>query len=288
MERQVFSPIALAYRGLDADVHTLDAVQAGKSVAGTAKLYNSVIHFYFHGTIPAKNYQPSIRTYVGAPKGGSLTYIFVSAVLYDQLMAYPAILCELADVIVPKFLSAIFAKRTKRTADMDKALDIIQEQSRQHHELAQTALKGFLMDRQQLHAVIDRLTSGNRTAMAEMAAPVGTTCRTISHFDHTKTPEVVDEPMADVMRSKEDLEVGAQTELLGILVGVDTITGACRVELPESGIVARGKITDPALRTPHNVYTMALDNRDAVVLTAKPIMKDGELAKLFISDARVK
>src|SRR5690606_29002084 len=110
--------------------------------------------------------------------------------------------------------------------------------------------------------------------------------KTITHFDNTPVAEVVDEPMAEVMRSKENLEVGTQAEMPAILLGVDTVTGACRVELRDSGIVARGKITDPSLKSPQNVYTSALDRKNVVILTAKPVIKDGEISKLFISDAR--
>jgi hypothetical protein len=284
-ERQLFSSFTLAYRGNDADLHQLDAAQTGKSITGTAKLYNSVLHFYFHGQVPARNYRPYIRTYTRAPAAGSLDLIFLAATVYDQLNAYPPVLQKVVEFIFPKLLSAIFAKRTHRSDEMIKALEIIQEQSLHNHELAKTAIGAIISDKAQLYGLIDRLIENNRTAMAEMVAPVGTGCKTMTHFDKTPAAETIDEPLAEVMRSQEELEVGSQTQFEGVILGVDKITGACRIRLAETGLEIRGKITDPALRAPHNVYTSALDTASGVILTAKPILKYGELSKLFISDA---
>src|SRR6185312_2132243 len=105
-----------------------------------------------------------------------------------------------------------------------------------------------------------------------------------THFSGTPQQIVVDEPAADVMRSKEELEVGTQAEFIATILGVDMATGACHIKL-ENGQEKRGKITDPALRRAHNVYTSALDSHGAVRIVAKPVLKNGEISRLYISDA---
>ena len=63
MNRPMFGDIEITYRGLDAERHRIDLTQAGLSLGGIGRLYNSVAHFYFHGHVPARNYRPIIRSY---------------------------------------------------------------------------------------------------------------------------------------------------------------------------------------------------------------------------------
>jgi hypothetical protein len=70
--------------------------------------------------------------------------------------------------------------------------------------------------------------------------------------------------------------------------GVFKTNGACRVRiLNEDKRIVSGKITDPALEQPHNVYTAALDAGAALHVLAKPVFKDKKLHRLFISHAEL-
>jgi hypothetical protein len=48
-----------------------------------------------------------------------------------------------------------------------------------------------------------------------------------------------------------------------------------------------GKITDPALEHHGNIYTAALNEGSTLRVIAKPTLKEGEINRLFISDAEV-
>lgn len=198
-----------------------------------------------------------------------------------------SILNKLGDYLISRIIAAIFARRTNQLKDMDKALETIRQMHADYHELSKLSLNEAFADKRVLIGVIERLTTMNRTAMAEMATPIGLSCRSLTHFQDTPNQQIVDEPMAVVMRSKEDLQVGAQIEIVGVFLGVDTVTGACRVLLSESGEIKRGKITDPALKAPHNIYTAALNDKSLTTLSVKPVMENGEIAKLYVSDAKI-
>jgi hypothetical protein len=66
---------------------------------------------------------------------------------------------------------------------------------------------------------------------------------------------------------------------------VDTITGAAKLMLVGHDHHLRTKITDPALKVPENVYTHALDTAAVVTVTAKPVLKEGVVSTLYVSDA---
>jgi hypothetical protein len=97
-------------------------------------------------------------------------------------------------------------------------------------------------------------------------------------------PVVIDEPTAQALQAPDELVVGDTQNFSVRLLGVDTVTGACRVEVGEE--ILRGKITDPELQVPKNIYTHALDTRQVVTVTAKPVLKEEKISQLFISDAK--
>ena len=65
-------PVTLTFNGGDADNHYVDAAYLGQSLHGTAKLYNSVAHYWYQGQIP-RRLVPEIRIAVGPPEDGCLT-----------------------------------------------------------------------------------------------------------------------------------------------------------------------------------------------------------------------
>jgi hypothetical protein len=47
-----------------------------------------------------------------------------------------------------------------------------------------------------------------------------------------------------------------------------------------------GKISDPSLNTPNNVYTKSLNAQTPFEFSAKPVKRDGVIKTLYISDAK--
>ena len=66
---------------------------------------------------------------------------------------------------------------------------------------------------------------------------------------------------------------------------VDIRTGHCVIDV--EGIESRltGKITDPVLEIPGNVYTNALNNHTGFMAQAKAVRKNGEIKRLYISNS---
>ncbi|VFU08478.1 conserved protein of unknown function [Methylocella tundrae] len=96
----------------------------------------------------------------------------------------------------------------------------------------------------------------------------------------------IDEPVAEALRSRGELTVGESREYRVRLEGVFKTNGACRVRLLDLDKIVVGKITDPSVGSAGNVYTRALNDGAELIVVAKPTMKDGNINRLFISDAR--
>lgn len=288
MDRHVLAPMNLTYRGLDADEHQIDLVQVGQSLQGVGRLYNSVAHFYFHGKILERRTNPLIRTYTGRAEPGCVNFVLLMSTVAGYLPTYSEIIRHYATEAVSKLVEAVFARRTRNEALMEKIIDTFQDMHDKNSSLMQAVLNDQRVTKDRMFDIIDRLTKNNSSAMSNMVAPVGQTCRSITHFNGTPHEIVVDEPTADVMRSREELEVGAQTEFTAEIIGVNRKTGTCHIRLQDGLEPKYCKITDPSLNTPHNVYTKALYDQSLVILVAKPVLQNGEIKTLYISDAKIK
>lgn len=287
MEQLMLDPVNLTYRGRDADDHRIDLIQVGQSLGGVGRFYNSVTHFYFHGgQVPARNFRPTIRTYTSEPTAGCINFVLLASIISQHMPMYSEILFKFSKVAIANLVKAVIAKRTGNTAAMEKALDVIQQMHSDDISLMKIVIQDGARTKDQLINLVGQLAMNNRPAMAQMVAPIGQSCSSMTHFDQTPHKVLIDEPTAVVMRSQENLEVGEQMEIQAVILGVDTVTGQCRVRFADDSSEARGKITDPALKNAHNVYTAALDTKQVVVLTAKPVNRNGELKSLYISDAR--
>ena len=288
MPEELIKPVHLKFRGLDADQHVMDGAYLGRSIQGTSRLYTSILLFLFEGQIPKRIVSPNIKIMVGPPQDGSLMYLIYAMMTHGQMALYPQILWELADLSLPVFIKAVLARKSGRRDHLDKALDIIAEQSKVQADFMNKIHDGHMSDKQMMFNVIDRLASSNSNALSEMSQPIGRTAKSLTHFDGTKVLEShIDEPMAEALRSEEELKVGDQVVYRGKIVGVDKTNGACRFEPEGQSKDLRGKITDPSLAATGNIYTHSLDTAAVVEVTAKPVFKeDGEIKTLFISDAK--
>jgi hypothetical protein len=181
---------------------------------------------------------------------------------------------------------AIFARKAGQDKTVEKMADALVEMAKHNTDLAKSHLQADMRTKERLFDLVDKLTSTNNVALREVAAPVGPSVKAVTHFKGSADEHIVDEAVAEAFRAREDVVVGDQTTFTGRFVAVDKLAQTCRIEIDGAEKAIRGKITDPALAQPHNIYTRALDESVIVDVTAKPIVKDGKITTLYVSDAR--
>ena len=284
-EHDLIKPIRIEFAGRDATGHRSDAVMLGQSLSGIGKVYNSIGHYHFGREIQNSSHAIT-RTQVGPPERGSIFYLIYLTMVHGQLALFPQLLFEFAELAVPAYLKAMVAKRTGQNAQLDKALEIIEAQNATVEKLALGQQEAAQFNQGRLMDIIDNLISVNHTSMAEMAAPVGKTVKELRHLPEKAEPITIDEPTAEALRSGEDVTVGDTMSVAGTLHMLSTRTGTFGLEPLAGGKAIRGKITDPALALPENVYSHALDTKQPIVLTGKPTIRDKQLQQLFVSDAK--
>ena len=147
-------------------------------------------------------------------------YMFYLIMVHGQMVLFPKVLFQFADLAVPTIIKAVFARRARQNTELEKALDIINGMSERADAFAQTVQGGHMRDKQKLYNLIDKMVDGNRTSLAEMAKPIGPSVKQLTHFKNTDHELVVDEPLAEVFRaSGENLTLDTRCRMLVLTHG---------------------------------------------------------------------
>jgi hypothetical protein len=278
----VFEPISIAYRGLFADQHLVDAQQFGRSLIATSKIANSIFHELTFQRITHDPRKYHVRFCVGPSReNGLLQEIF--AVVVTGLPLFTPFVTKIGRIFVEETAKAMIYSALKKPDDMNKALDIIKQQAERHADLADKMHEGHMKTTAWLQGMVTELVREHRRPLRELPDPVGRTVRTMAIGK--ENPIIIDEATAEVLRSKDGLELGDSGQYNIELVGVFKNNGACRIKIVGQNKIVLGKISDPALDQPNNIYTQALNAGLNLHVIAKPTFKDDKLYKLFITSA---
>lgn len=287
MATPLFRPIPVKYTGLYSDDHLIDLQEFGVSLQGLAKLSNSVVDFYLHGRITKDSRLYQVRLFAAPPEPGCVILDIVALLATGSLPLYAPLLCELASNYIIPFFKAIIAKRLKRPDAMEKALDVIVALSNSHSEFEKIVHEGHMRDKAWLQGQVEILAQRNNTSLREIVRPIGSTARRLEIGKLGDDAQAsIGEPEAQVLSAREELSVEDAREYRGTFEGVDTTNGTCKFRPVGSDNDIPGKITDPALLMPQNVYTHSLDTKQPVTVQAKAVTKDSGIVRLFISDGK--
>ncbi|UEM13648.1 hypothetical protein CIT37_42770 [Bradyrhizobium ottawaense] len=287
MPEPLFEPIPIAYRGLLADQHFVDAQQFGRSLIGATKLANSICHELFWENITHDPRSYHIRFCVGPSRENGLLQEIFAISNSGQLPLYSPILITVAKKFIELSIKAVIDKVLSKK-DSNNAVDRIHELAMTHHEFAKQVHEGHMRDKAWLQRMITTMARENRASIRQLPDPVG---RTVNHMQigGASVANVIDEPAAEVLRSPDMLSLGEKEEYVVRIHGVFKTNGACRVEIlnaPKKKIVS-GKIADDELLKPGNIYTRALNEGLTLRVVAQPTIKDRKINRLFITQGEI-
>lgn len=291
--KDIANPLSMKYVGNETDSNVIDAIQFGESIGGAGRVYTSVAHFCTFGEVLKPRQQTELRCYASVPKEGCYEAILVVATAANQYQLFSDLYKPAMGWLMAKITKHIKDSLIGRGNDMELAKEII-EQGKRSHELNTILANGLIKSHQntadaheKLIDALPQLVEANTSRMKNLVAPVGRSCSELRQFSGTKNEFSITEPEAAVIRSEQELEVGDMADYDCVLISELNIrTGHCNLEIDGIEKTVTGKINDPALNEPNNIYSQSLNDHIGFVCTAKPILKDGEIHKLYISDAK--
>lgn len=281
------STTPISYTGLYADDHIMDGLELGRSLAGFTRTANVITNFYFDGRVSFNSNTHKIKHFTGPPKENGVLFELVALSAIGTMPIYSPLLLDLAGEFIPWIWKATVAKVLGIKGQEEKMLEMIDAQAQRFEEFANKVHEGHMQDKAWMQEHISQIAERLHAPLKEAAAPIGSTAR-IARVGRTDDAVTIDEAAAQVLRSQDDLTVGDVGEFQVTVRAVNLDTGTGKIEFVGSdGGTLPVKITDPALGSPHNVYSQSLDLQKTIKITGKPVLKDGEVSKLFVSDGEV-
>lgn len=282
----------LHFDGLNAKQHHLPMEQFGTALVGTNRIMVAGLVFLTSGRLPRKKEKFELQIIAQPPREGSVD-------VFGALEQVPWMLPLLKEFIVQggaevavRFFSYVLlqlgGRPTEANAQMscitDAMIKINQDNliardksEKRWHQMA-TTLAG------QGPIIAESL----RFRAQQAVTPIGRGASELTLGTAT-IPKLLelDEPMADVIRSKESDEVGDLQEMRIRVDGIIHHSRQLKIDHPQKeGQFLTAEVRDPAFEIVPSKYSNAAANRTELEVLAKPVYRKQELHKLYIMDAR--
>lgn len=289
---EIMTPFSVKYHGYDADRNSLDAFQLGTSLHGAAKLYSIISHYVIYGEILKARQKHEFRCLSSAPQKGSYEYFLLIATAANEYQMFNDIYKKAMDWLVAT-IAAFIKDSLAGRGSVGNLVRTIDKQKESSDELSIILANGLVKSNDNYARSMDKLIDtlpmlldASRSPMKKLVAPIGGSCSEMISFTDTENEFSITEPEALAIKSELNLEVGEmENYTCNKIYELNLGTGACKLYVDGFSNSINGKISDPVIDEPNNIYSKCLNEQKGFNFSAKPVTKDGGLHKLFISDA---
>jgi protein 40A len=268
--------LTLRFDGLDATSHQIDLYSLGESLQGFARILSTVGHFS-----ATQEYSKNFSVHVVKTYAQEVRANCFSVDMVIDWASQNQIFSGSAGVALGSILSWIFSRNKNKTEEMkllkealDKAIEKLGNRDQE------------VIDR--LASTIEKMAEELRPAARQAVYPIGQSCRTISIFEKGNSVPlgVIDEEDKEAISKLQDGEVTGVQEFDIVISELDKQKATCKVSVNGSDKRISASISDPLINTPDNVYYKTFVSNEILKVTGKAIIKDGDISKLVIIDAR--
>jgi hypothetical protein len=277
-----FNPIVLRYDGLEADHHRIDLAQVGISLQGAAQLIGSASTVIMTGQYAKRSPALSVKVYAGIVRDGcwELPAIILPVVPIAAAVMFPHIVevgRKAATKAVTSAVNYVITRLSGQPSDVKRALDTVDKAVA---ELGQTSRYAF--------DALERMAAQQRPAVRNLVNPIGQSCDVlrVGNADDGAIP--INSTIRAAIDAPDPIEITDTATYEIFISELDHKNRTCKFSLREDDDPNHrltGEITDPIIQAPHNPYLEAFAAQRWLVVLGKAQLKDGEMEKLFISDA---
>lgn len=258
--------IPIKYQGLDADRHEIEIIALGHSLQGAGKLIKAAGGV----VLPQRR---SARLRVVAKSSNPNCYEILAFLVVVQPVL--PLLEPAAKRAIEAIVNYAIARCSKKPEDGDRIADI-----------AKTALEQMGMTSRAAMEATVRVSENSKPAVKQFIAPVGNSCLTVM-IGHEENGAILFN-QGDREAIESDIpEIGDEGSFEILITELDLQNQTCKFNLREEPDDKRyaGLITDPAIIVPNNPYSLALSQKRWIKVRGKEEIKEGEMARLYISNS---
>lgn len=268
--------LVIRFDGLDAESHEIDLFTLGESLKGIARIAGTAGSFALTQKYSKYFLAHDVRVLAREPKANCFSVPLVwSFVQQHQILAgsFGAIAVPLVGYIIAKN-----ANKREEMKLLKEALDTAIHQLGHRDE----AVIARLLD------TVDRMAADLRTSARQVVAPLGKSASTVTIYSpNHNLSTTFNQNDADAINKDEDDEITDTRELTILITELDLKLGTCKAHIDETNPTQRinAVITDPLIKNTNNSYSLAFAAGERITVKAKLQLNDGEITKLYISDA---
>lgn len=275
--------ITIKYEGGDADKHLVDMRLLGRSLQGFDQIMSAGIIFYIHKRIPKRGERAPVVVKTHAPKEGSQT---IKAILDTAQFVLPLVWPSLTDgssSYLWNFVSYIIkvngGRKSEAKQHEDTILKILKDQAEERKQTLDTWMTNEAEWRNGLLHLANRLIPHSINAVA----PIGASVKTTSFSTGTAMPTLIDEPIAEAIRSEGEIEI-SDIEVLDLKT--DRFIHHNRrlnVLNPfKSDSYINAEINDPSAEIAPNSYSDAANRKATIRVHAKIAKRGQDVEKIYV------
>lgn len=268
--------VTFKFEGRDADHHVIEARYYGASLVGLDKAVNDAMFLLDAGRKPKRGERFGLYVVARPPVQGSVETPNELREIGWLLPLVQEFVVAHGRAYLDEFLAWLLkwhgGRKVEATVHMDKLIETLKEANR-HAEAENDAWRATLLD------LVDKL----KPAAQNIVAPVGRSAGTLAIGSGAMPSVIVDEPMAEAIRSKDEIEVLDMEQMTFRIDGISLHNRQLKVEFAEDpGKFFSADVRDPAFEQETNPYKAAFAANQVVTVEAKRALKQGQLYKLYV------
>jgi hypothetical protein len=276
--------IHIKFDGLDAANHVVDMRLLGKSLQGYDRIISDGIILFTQKRLPRRGERAPILIKAQAPKEGSQD---IFAILQENASVLPfgwQILTDGTSNFIWHWVSFVLERIGGRKADSERHLEAMLEIIKTHSaERAQSEERWLAHDaawRDQLFELVNRLIP----AAGQAVAPVGTSASHTGFKAGSSPMTMVDQAMADAIRSKGELDISEMQTITLKTEGFRDHDKKLFIVNPEADGFLSAIVNDPLFIEETNPYIEAAARKGEIQVKAKLARRAGQLERIYILD----
>lgn len=279
-------PIKIVFEGNDADRHLISAGALADSLHGISRLMSNSVFLLDQNKVPTSRQTPYIRPLVEAPKAGSIEILLHPETLAWALpLLYEPFIGNSAELLW-RTISYIILRNSGQKEEANVISEPVIDYLKYRDEIDSKRLTEERQFTERREERLMKLANVSRTATANMVTPIGQTAERLI-FPYRYNQTVLDVEKATIIRIKAEEGLGELTEYNVMVDGVTVHTEKLSLiveEFPDRFIKA--DVKDKSIHEPDNLYTAVLGKGIQIAISARPIMKDGEVVRLEVYSAK--
>jgi hypothetical protein len=264
--------IKIQFDGMDAENHEIELFALGDALKGVARIAAVSGHFAVTQKYSRRFNSHDVRVVAREPKANCFSLdILWSFVQQHQILS--GSFGVIVSVLIP-YVIAVSANKRKEMKILKESIDNLISQLGSNNDHA--------VDR--LSSIIEQMAIELKPSAKLAVAPIGGSCKTLSIHSSFGVSTFDEADKEQIVKSEDD-ELTETKSFNVLITELDLERGTCKVHIDEDNDRrVNAVITDPQVQINNNAYSIAFAAGEAISVQGKALIKEGELAKLFISD----